>query len=351
MQVDIIGGGLSGLSTAIAVKTHDPQSDVFVHEKHAAIGLNHDARKCGEAHSIESFSMKWKPPKDTIASEVHRGTIIIGNKTYLCHRKPGTAWILDRPLFIQYLGKQAKDAGAEIVTNDHIKDISNLSADFIVDASGCPSFVKKQLGIPHRLLGYGYQQTLRNCSAFEEHTSKVIFDKMNGYYWIFPRNPAYREVNIGVGFWDYFGLPLRVLLEDFKIKNNIQGSIEYCSGGLIPGGLQTPLHFKNIVFVGDAGVGTYPLNGQGIYRALMSGDAAGRYIAQGNLKGYSMKMKEAFIKMDVIGKSFQYMNRILRLINPELILSSYNLFNSLNHRVGFFESAFESNVIQVSKDD
>ena len=91
--------------------------------------------------------------------------------------------------------------------------------------------------------------------------------------------------------------------------------------------------YKNILFVGDAGVGTFMLSGQGIYRALISGDIAGRCIACGYPKKYPHIINHEFIKWDVIGKTFTYTNYVFRKINPKLVLSSYNHFASISSSI------------------
>lgn len=342
MQVDIIGGGLSGLATAISLKQHASSIEVFVHEKHKKIGFNHDARKCGEAHCIESFSLKWKPPAETIASPVYHGISIAGKKTIKSDRTPDTAWILDRPKYIAYLGKQAKQLGVEFVLNDRIIDPFSLSADVIVDASGCPSIVKKRLGIHHRFVGIGYQETIEHCSAFKSFTPKLTFEQHGGYYWVFPRHPEKKEVNVGVAMLYKTDIKLPPLLKAFKEKENIKGLVNYTAGGLIPGGLQFPLRHKHIIFVGDAGVGTLPINGQGIYRALLSGDIAGKYIAQNDLRGYVHRIIRDFIKMDIVGKSYLRCNKLLSELSSELVVSSWNWYQSINDRINFFKSEYDT---------
>ena len=96
-------------------------------------------------------------------------------------------------------------------------------------------------------------------------------------------------------------------------------------GGLVPLGLQRPLLYRNILFVGDAGVGTFPFTGQGIYRALMSGEIAGRCIAQRKLKKYPFIIREEFLKWDLIGSTFIRMNMVFRKINTALCSTSMNL--------------------------
>ena len=116
------------------------------------------------------------------------------------------------------------------------------------------------------------------------------------------------------------------MLEDFKKEKNIQGKINYVLGGLIPLGLQRPFMYKNILFVGDAGVGAFPFTGQGIYRALLSGDIAGNCIAKGIPKKYPYKITQAFIKWEVMGKIFAIFNFRFRKINPNLVLKSLKNF-------------------------
>jgi flavin-dependent dehydrogenase len=84
--------------------------------------------------------------------------------------------------------------------------------------------------------------------------------------------------------------------------------------------------YKNILFVGDAGVGAFIFSGQGIYRALLSGDIAGRCIARGYPKKYAYLINKAFIKWEVIGKIFYHVTSKFRKINPELVLANLRSF-------------------------
>ncbi len=328
MQVDIIGGGLSGLATALSMKQHDSAIDVIVHEKHKCIGFNTDGRRCGEAHYIDAEWMKWKPPLEGRSTEILHAETIIGSKTYHFDQPPDTAWILDRPAYIAWLGTQARNAGVNIVCSDKIDDVSELSGDYLVDASGCPSTVKRQLGLKKGFIGSSYQQTLRNSSWYIPDTIRIIYDGHGGYFWVFPRTPGNREINIGIGFCNLSHRNLKELLEEFKTKEHITGTIQYVTGGYIPIGLQYPLRYKNIYFVGDAGVGTYPLTGQGIYRALLSGDMLGTCIAEGTSSTYEYMMMKLFIKWDVLGKTFLRSIRVLENLNPDLTLRLWNQFFS-----------------------
>lgn len=350
VQLDIIGGGLSGLATAIAAKKTNPKLSVIVHEKHGDIGFNSDARKCGEAHAIESFSLQWTPSKNEIGSEIHCVQSDIGRKRYTYHRKENTAWILNRPAFIANLGRTAEKHNVVLQTNDMVKDVDSLSGDYIVDASGCPSIIRKKLHLPLRFVGFGYQETLKDCSAFNEHTMKMIFNTLGGYYWIFPRNKDRREVNVGVGLYEKKSLNYKDILAKFKRDFNIEGSLVHRTAGLIPFGLQYPLRKENVLFVGDAGVGTFALDGQGIYRALISGEAAGRFLGKNNPSGYVSEIFKSFIKWDIIGKTFLRSLYVTNRINSKAVLPLWNVMLAIHEFFSLFQSEYTKMEQMVRKD-
>jgi flavin-dependent dehydrogenase len=98
------------------------------------------------------------------------------------------------------------------------------------------------------------------------------------------------------------------------------------TGGLIPVGLQRPFKYENILFVGDASVGSFPSTGQGIYRALLSGDVAGKCIAHNQVNRYPHMINKMFIKWDLICKVFTSTNLIFRNINPQLVLKNFEYY-------------------------
>ncbi|RLF42276.1 MAG: hypothetical protein DRN12_00805 [Thermoplasmata archaeon] len=334
MRVDIIGGGIAGLTAAASLKKHNPKIEVIVHERHSKIGDNVDGRRCGEAHSLESEWDRWIPSKESIYSNILVGKTFVGEKTYILRRKPGTAFILNRPVFIKQLASEAEALEAIIQTNDEIKTVEELDGDYIIDASGSPGLIKRELKIDKGLKAVAYQQSLRDANCFKEDTVEIIYSFRYGlgYYWIFPRNPEIREVNVGVGFVDKPDVSLKTLLEEFKEKHKIEGKINYTTGGFVPIGLQPPLMRDNILFVGDTGVGTFPLTGQGIYRALISGYDAGRCIAEGKPNLYPKIIREKFIKWDVIGKTIILCSNVFHKIDESAAFSFFNLFIYLSSR-------------------
>jgi flavin-dependent dehydrogenase len=326
IKIDIIGGSLSGLSAGISLKKNDKSIEVIVHEKHKKIGYNHEGRRCGEAHSIDSEWVPDVPKGKAIFNKISKAEIIIGNRTHLFEKNSSKAFILNRQEYISQLGKEAESLGVVISTNDKIKKASDLDGKYIIDASGCPSLCKRELGLNGGIKGITYQQTLENSNYFISDTIKVIYSDFGGYFWIFPRNSLKKEINLGVGSYQKYNYNLKEILEKFKEEYKIKGDINHITGGLIPIGLQRPLRYKNIIFIGDAGVGSYPLSGQGIYRALISGDLAGKFLAMNNPKKYVHMMNKIFINWDLICKTFFLPNMIFKKINPKLMLSSLNFY-------------------------
>ena len=329
MQIDVIGGSLSGLSTAISIKEKNPSIHVIVHEKYKTIGYNHEGRRCGEAHSVEREWAKWKPLRKSIFNDIDTIETIIGKKHHVTHRAPGMSCMLNRQEFICQLARSAKKFGVVIQTNDKVKTIHDLDGDYIIDASGCPSSVKRELDIPMGITGVTYQQTLEDSNAFVSDTVKIVFYGDFGYFWVFPRDPLKQEVNLGIGVMGNFDGNLRELLESFKEEQKITGHVNYVTGGLIPLGLQKPFMYENVLFVGDAGVGAFPLTGQGIYRALVSGDIAGTCIANGCPQKYPYRIAQNFVKWDVMGKAVIYLDEVLKHVGPNAVFLSYNAFIGL----------------------
>lgn len=331
IKIDIVGGSLSGLSTAITIKEHDKKIKVDIHEKHKKIGYNHEGRRCGEAYPIYKKLIKWLPLEKSIFNIIEKVDFVIGDKTYVMPKPPSVLSLLvvDRQEFISQLGRQAAELGVEIQTNDKIKSINDLDGDYIVDASGCPSSIKRELGFRRGIKGISYQQTLEDSNYLTSDTIRCIITESIGYYWIFPRNPEKKEINLGVGLMRNLKCNLKEMLELFKKEWEITGKINYVTGGLVPAGLQRPLMYNNILFVGDAGVGTFPFTGAGICRALLSGEIAGKCIAARKVKQYPKIINRKFIKLDVIGTTSIRVGEILQKIGAKSYLKSLKYFYEL----------------------
>lgn len=315
IKVDIVGGSLSGLSTAISLKQHNKAIDVTVHEKHKTIGYNHEGRRCGEAFRAGGKWAKWKPVGNSIFNNITEFETIVGDKHYSVSSKPGIIFMLNRQEFICQFAREAEKLGVNINTGDMIKSVDTLDGDYIVDASGCPSTIKRELKLEKGMKGITYQQTLEDCNLFVPNLLKIVItDFCPGYFWIFPRNPEKKEVNLGVGIAIDTDYKLKEILEKFKEEQGIEGKVNYTIGGLIPAGFQKPLRYKNILFVGDAGVGTFSISGEGNIRALISGDVAGYCIAANHPEWYTKMIYQKFFRWEVLGKFYLRLTSVLNKI-------------------------------------
>lgn len=334
IKIDIVGGGPAGLSAAISLKKNDESIKVVLHEKHKDIGYNRSARRCGEAHTIFRELNRWEPRKNSFFNTIKKQEFIIGNKKFIMPIPLHASYLLmlNRQEFIAQLGKQATKLGVQIQTDDKIKTINDLDGDYIVDASGCPSTIKRELKLNKGIKGISYQQTLEDSNSFTYDTNKIFLQNFIGYYWVFPRDPTKKEINIGVGVIGREG-NLKIKLEEFKKQWGIEGKINYEIGGLVPVGLQRPLIYHNILFVGDTGVGTFPLNGEGIYRALLSGEIAGRCLALRKANQYPSIINKHFIRWDVLGKSLIRTGNIVKRAGSKTFIKSLQYFFEIS---GFF---------------
>lgn len=338
IKVDILGSGLSGLSTAISLKKHNKAIRVIIHEKNKKIGYNREGRRCGELFLLREDQKHLSPERNSIYNEIEYTEWILGNKKYVFPISLGTYYVLNKPEFICQLARKAERIGVEIQTGDTIKSITDLTGDFIVDASGCPSSIKRELNLNQGYQGFGYQQTLENYEHFSRNRYKIIFNGENGYYWIFPRNPIKKEINVGVGIFGTRISNLKKMLEKFKEEEDIDGKINYVTSGLIPLGLQEPLIYRNILFVGDAGVGTHPLTGQGNRRAIISGELAGFFLASRCPKKYPSLINEKFFKQDLLGKMILKGSLLINKIGKKAVLIMINNLVRLDKAFNFYKT-------------
>jgi flavin-dependent dehydrogenase len=328
IKIDIVGGGLSGLSTAITIREQNPHINVVVHEKNKEIGYNREGRRCGEGYCLYPEIIRWQPLEKSIFTVIKKQDFTVGEKTYHMPAPSvvSSVIILNKQEFIAQLGRQAATLGVEIRTDDSITSIESMNGDYLVDASGCPSVIRRQLGIPTKHYGICYQETLQDANVFSSDTMRFFFLESLGYYWMFPRNPQKKEINLGVGVPNTHPGHLKEMLEQFKEKHNIKGTVNYVTGGLVPAGMQRPLMHKNILFVGDAGTGAFPITGEGNPSALISGEIAGRCLATNTAARYPHDVRCAKLQWDLVGKTFTITAFILRKVGVKAYLTALDSF-------------------------
>ncbi len=192
------------------------------------------------------------------------------------------------------LGEQMSDkalqAGAEIrlgcqVTSIDGNEITFLDKTtrkmvqhqfaFLVGADGSSSIVRRYLGLPVRDIGVGINYQLPgNYANMEWHLDNSLFS--SGYAWVFPH-----EETVSIGAY----VDARVMKAK-KLKENLlkwsekagyplsqyKGEAEFINFDY------RGYHFNNIFLIGDAAGLASGLTGEGIYPAIISGEAVARTI-------------------------------------------------------------------------
>lgn len=267
MKIHIAGAGIAGLASAYHLSKAG--HDVTVYEKFEEIGDNPRGICCGEAHTLREED-GILPPNNTITK--HHLSLELRYAKRL-HRLIRTHWetvMLDRPKFLKYLLHLAEKEGAEIATNSDTTppELSTklLKADYIIDATGCPSVLKRT---NFTNLFFGYQQTIENTNIYPTNLNINFLDTL-GYIWLFPKHDRTRTVNVGVGVPADKAKtnPPKQILDDWIKKNKLEGEEIQHTAGYIPLGIQSPLIKNRTIFVGDTAIGCDELTGAGICRSL-----------------------------------------------------------------------------------
>jgi flavin-dependent dehydrogenase len=185
----------------------------------------------------------------------------------------------------------AKEAGALVRTGIRVENIVDRELvaggkkyrfQFLVGADGSASCVRRYLRLPTEEVGIGLQYWLpREFPRMEWHLNRHFFG--SGYGWIFPhrgktsvgvyghrRNLRPTTLRAGLHGWmKKMGLPLKDLQPEAALINfDFRG-----------------WKFDNIFLVGDAAGLASPLTGEGIYPAVLSGQAvAGAILGNGQAK-------------------------------------------------------------------
>ena len=191
----------------------------------------------------------------------------------------------------QQMANKAQQAGADIrlgcqvrSINDHelifidksTEKVERQTFAYLVGADGSSSLVRRYLGIPIHDIGIGINYQLPgDYPKMEWHLNSTFF--ASGYSWVFPHK---QTVSIGAY------VDSRVMKAK-KLQKNLlewgskagydlsayQGKAEYINFDY------RGYHFNNIFLIGDAAGLASGLTGEGIYPAIISGEAVARCIA------------------------------------------------------------------------
>lgn len=190
----------------------------------------------------------------------------------------------------QHMTQKAQNGGAEIrlgcqvisIESDRIRYLDKTTQKhqqvmfrYLVGADGSSSFVRRYLEIPVKEIGIGINYWLpADCREMQWHLDSSLFG--SGYGWVFPHSDT-----VSVGAY----VDSRVMKAN-QLKENLLHWGEKNSYPL--SGLKGEAErinfdyrghsFNNIFLVGDAAGLASGLTGEGIYPAIISGEAVARSI-------------------------------------------------------------------------
>ncbi|HHD64915.1 MAG TPA: NAD(P)/FAD-dependent oxidoreductase [Desulfobulbaceae bacterium] len=280
-EIIIIGAGPGGL--ACAKKLAENGRDVLVLERKDRIG----PKIC--AGGITWNGLLCHVPEELLERTFY-DQYIFSNLQHirLREKKPMVATI-NRKNLGRWMARAAKHAGATLTIGSTVKKITNrnilvkgpdgnvhdISYRYLIGADGATSMVRRFLGIPTKKMGIGINYIIdEQYQKMEWHLNSKLFG--SGYGWIFPHR---QTLSIGA-FTDQRNLSAAVLKKRLLTWAKTRGydlSGKKAAAALVNSDFQG-CFFNNIYLIGDAAGLASGLTGEGIYPAIISGEAVAKKI-------------------------------------------------------------------------
>jgi digeranylgeranylglycerophospholipid reductase len=313
-DVVIVGGGNGGCLAAKTAAEAGFKVCIVDRKKEEEIG----DKVCGDAigkHHFDSLNLEH-PKGEELEQKIDGIKIFSPNmETVVTVKGEGVhGYLVNRQLFGQRLIKEAKDAGATLMTSTlgvdpiikkgYVTGVSakelktgknfEISARVAVDASGYSAVLRKKLppeiGIETEVNNEDVVVCYREIREVNEPVADPSFCEIyldlqcvpGGYYWIFPKSPIKVNVGLGVAMTEGFPNPKKLFHDRvlsmplFKLSRALTGG-----GGHVP--TRRPLNSmvgNGVLIVGDAACQVNPIHGGGIGSSMMGGAKAGEVIAE-----------------------------------------------------------------------
>lgn len=281
----VIGAGPGGLACATLLAQQGAK--VVLVERKAMIG----PKVC--AGGITWGGLIKYVPSDLIERGFPRQHVVTRLQRVVVTETNPIVATISRERLGQWMADQASAVGVTVLTRTRAltlekhrailetgeKDKMTLGFNHLVGADGSNSMVRRFLGLPTTAMGIGLNCMLPDrCPQMEWHLNTRLFGY--GYGWIFPHAA---KVSIGA-YGDVNNLSARVLKQRLLSWAAVQGfrpDPESIRAGLVNYDYRG-VRFDHTWLVGDAAGLASGLTGEGIYPALVSGQAVARMILDPN---------------------------------------------------------------------
>ncbi len=280
-EILIIGGGPGGLACATLLAQHGVK--VVLVERKVMIG----PKVCAGGITWNGL-LTYIPPTLIEQKFPEQHIVTRWQRIVVTEQNPIIATV-SRERLGQWMEEQAREAGVTILTNTRALALEknkavlevegnrrvDISFDHLVGADGANSLVRRSLGLPSRAMGIGLNCMLPGRYQQMEwhlHTNRFGY----GYGWIFPHAEvvsvgAYGDVN------NLSALILKKRLLHWAADQGFTLNPDAIRAGLVNFDYRG-VHFDRTWLVGDAAGLASGLTGEGIYPALVSGQAVARMI-------------------------------------------------------------------------
>lgn len=278
----VIGAGPGGL--ACATRLACEKKNVLVVERKAVVG----PKAC--AGGITYNGLLQRVPTELIEKTFTSQHILTRYQSIEVKEKEPMVATIGRRTLGQYMAQQAVETGVEFLLSTFLERVQDgyvtlfvagekkriqLHYTHLVGADGSTSRVRKYLGLPITKTGVGvHYQIPGKRQKMEWHLNSHYFH--NGYGWIFPHGDTF-SIGGYIPHNHFSGAALKNRVVHWAKELGVDLLSHRCKAGYVNYDYRG-YDFGNIFLVGDAAGFASALTGEGIYPALVSGDAVARKI-------------------------------------------------------------------------